>query len=93
MREQDQAAEGQLAREARSTGEALARLGDLARITGNKPPAGHTLDDLEHLAEALKGWAFGLALGLGDDGELFSEFTGRPWIRPDGHVEPDSEAS
>ena len=42
MREQDQAAERQLARKARATGDALAKLVDLARITGNKPD-GYTL--------------------------------------------------
>jgi len=56
---------------------AVQRAADLGRLLGGKPD-GYTLDQLDHLADTLKGWGIRMAFGTGDTG-LMAELTGRQW--------------
>ncbi len=71
------AEERELARSAHLAGLALQRVTDLARLVGGKPD-GYTLDQLDHLADTLKGWGIRTAFGTGDT-DLMAELTGRQW--------------
>jgi hypothetical protein len=67
----------ELARSAHLAGLAIQRVTELARLVGGKPDH-YTLDQLDHLASTLKGWAIRTALGIGDT-DLLAELTGRRW--------------
>ena len=56
---------------------AVQRAADLGRLLGGKPD-GYTLDQLDHLADTLKGWGIRMAFGTGDT-DLMAELTGRQW--------------
>jgi hypothetical protein len=74
------AEEREFARSARLAGVAVQRAADLGRLLGGQKPDGYTLDQLDHLAETLKGWGIRMAFGTGDT-ELIAELTGRQWTR------------
>jgi hypothetical protein len=54
------------------------RAADLGRLLGGQKPDGYTLDQLDHLADTLKGWGIRIAVGTGDT-DLIAELTGRQW--------------
>ena len=72
------AEERELARSARPAGLAVQRAADLGRLLGGQKPDGYTLDQLDHLADTLKGWGIRTAFGTGDT-DLMAELTGRQW--------------
>ncbi len=74
------AEERELARSAHLAGLAVQRATDLGRLLGGQKPDGYTLDQLDHLANTLKGWGIRMAFGTGDT-ELMAELTGRQWTR------------
>lgn len=56
----------ELARSAKLAGLAEHRAADLGRLLGGQKPDGYTLDQLDHLADTLKGWGIRMAFGTGD---------------------------
>jgi hypothetical protein len=74
------AEERELARSAHLAGLAVQRAADLGRLLGGQKPDGYTLDQLDHLADTLKGWGIRMAFGTGDT-DLIAELTGRQWTR------------
>jgi hypothetical protein len=74
------AEERKLARSARLAGLAVQRAADLGRLLGGQKPDGYTLDQLDHLADTLKGWGIRTAFGTGDT-DLIAELTGRRWTQ------------
>ncbi len=71
------AEERELVRSAYLAGLAVQRATDLARLVGGKPD-GYALDQLDHLADTLKGWGIRTAFGTGDTDPM-AELTGRQW--------------
>jgi hypothetical protein len=64
---------------------------DLGRLLGGAEARRlHPLDQLDHLADTLKGWGIRMAFGTGDS-DLIAELTGRrraAFPTPPGHARP-----
>lgn len=78
---EERAADRELAVTARAAGDALQVTVDMLRPRSFRPD-GYSLDDLQRVADTLKGWA--LKLAIGSDIDLVNQWTGRRFVELTG---------